>query len=127
MSETENKIKRLQESREKSIPVLVQKFQKLVDETFEAVTQPLPSFEDVTNSDGDVVRTSEEILFHYIDVRNKALDNANSIMEKINKLEIELNAPEILEMDLKSKNESEKNTPAPVPATKSWIKKKTSE
>jgi tRNA(Glu) U13 pseudouridine synthase TruD len=88
---------KLQESRKKSIPDLVAKYQKLVDEIFAAVTAPLPGFKDITKEgeEGDaVIITAEQQMFAFINVRDRALDNANKMMEKINMLEMELYAPE---------------------------------
>ncbi|MBC7845559.1 MAG: hypothetical protein H7Y10_03605 [Flavobacterium sp.] len=116
---------RLQESRKKAIPGLVEKYQKLVDDTFKAVTKELPVFQDRENKEGEVIATSEQQLFMFIDIRNKALDNANNMLLKINQLEIELYAPELFENDLKVKEAEENNTPAPV--KKSWTKKKAEE
>jgi hypothetical protein len=112
--------KRLQESRKKSIPDLVAKYQKLVDETFSAVTKPLPIFSNVENKDGEIISTAEEQLFSFINIRNKALDNANAMLAKVNALEIELNEPELFESDLKAKEIEENNTPEPI--KKNWTK-----
>lgn len=117
--------KRLQDSRRKSIPELVDKYQKLVDETFTAVTAPLPVFKDVVNEDGEITATAEMQMFAFIDIRNKALDNANRMLVKVNELEIELNAPELFESNLKAKEAEENNTPEP--AKRSWTKKKAEE
>lgn len=117
--------KRLQDSRRKSIPVLVDKYQKLVDDTFEAVTKPLPEFKDRENKEGEITATAEMQMFAFIDIRNKALDNANNMLQKINQLEIELNAPELFESNLKTKEAEENNTPEP--AKRSWTKKKAEE
>lgn len=116
--------KRLQDSRRKSIPDLVAKYQKLVDDTFEAVTKPLPEFKD-REKDGEITATAEMQMFAFIDIRNKALDNANNMLQKINQLEIELNAPELFESSLKAKEAEETNTPEP--AKRSWTKKKAEE
>jgi len=112
--------KRLQDSRRKSIPDLVAKYQKLVDDTFDAVTKPLPVFKDVKNEDGEITATAEMQMFAFIDIRNKALDNANRMLVKVNELEIELNAPELFESNLKAKEAEETNTPEP--AKRSWTK-----
>jgi len=117
--------KRLQDSRRKSIPDLVAKYQKLVDDTFDAVTKELPLFEDRENKDGEITATAEMQMFAFIDIRNKALDNANNMLQKINQLEIELHAPELFESNLKSKEAEENNTPEP--AKRSWTKKKAEE
>jgi hypothetical protein len=111
--------KRLQESRKKSIPDLVLKYKKLVNETFDAVTKPLPTFEDRINDKDEVIATAEQQLFSFIDIRNKALDNANNMLAKVNELEIELHAPELFESDLKAKTEE---LGAVEPVKKNWTK-----
>jgi hypothetical protein len=101
---------KLQESRRKSIPDLVEKYQKLVDEIFAAVTAPLPRFKDITkdSDDGDaVIITAEQQMFAFINVRDRALDNANKMMEKINMLEMELYAPELFQTIVKMEAEPE--------------------
>jgi len=126
MEENEKKIleKRLQESRQKSIPELVENYKKLVNETFEAVTKPLPVFTNI-EKDGEVIATAEQQMFAFIDIRNKALDNADRMLQKVNNLEIELNAPELFKSDLKAKESEENNTPEP--PKRSWTKKKAEE
>lgn len=113
---------KLQESRKKSIPDLVNKYQKLVDETFDAVTKPLPSFNNVINEEGEVLMTAEQQLFSFIDIRNKALDNANSMLSKVNQLEMELNNPELFESQMKAIEEQEQASTGTNPA-KRYAKK----
>lgn len=102
---------KLQESRKKSIPELVDKYKKLVENIFEAVTQPLPAFRDIQRGDeedGDTIMiTAEQQMFAFINVRNNALDNANNMLIKINMLEMELNAPEMFEAISKATTEPE--------------------
>lgn len=83
----------LQDKRKVEIPNLIEKYQKLVDMTFEAVSKPLPSFEDIKDEDGDIVKTAEQLLYSFIGVRDCALDKANDILGKINELERELYDP----------------------------------
>lgn len=108
---------KLQESRKKEIPNLVEKYKLLVDETFKIVTTPLPVYENLENEKGEVIQTAEQKQFIDIENRNKALDNANQMLVKVNLLEIELNAPEILE---KEKEEEEESEGKP---KKNWTKK----
>lgn len=102
---------KLQESRKKSIPELVDKYQKLVDNIFDAVTKDLPAFRDIQRNeeeDGDTIMiTAEQQMFAFINVRNNALDNANNMLIKINMLEMELNAPEMFEAISKATTEPE--------------------
>jgi hypothetical protein len=114
-----SEINRLQETRRTSITTLIEKYKKLVDDTYDACTKPLPNFTEIQNKDGEIVSTAEEQLFAFIGVRDKALDNANRILIKINDLEIELNAPELL----KSSEEKEEGEVK----TKNWTKKKAEE
>lgn len=109
----------LQETRKKSITELVAKYKKLVDDTYDACSKELPVFLPLKNKDEEIVASAEEQLFTFIDVRNKALDNADRILFKINRLEIELNNPEMLE------NEKDENEEEGKPTN--WTKKKAAE
>lgn len=116
----------LQKSRKEKIPELVDKYQKLVNEIFEAVTKPLPVFKDVSiDNDGKeaTVITAEQQMFAFINVRNQALDSANNMLLKINNLEMELYAPEAF---YAQKNEDVKEDEGTNKKT-SWTKKKATE
>lgn len=117
---SENNRSALQKSREKSIPDLVDKYQKLVNETYTAVTKPLPDFTDIINEKQEIIATAEMQLFSFIDIRNKALDNADMMLKKINRLEIELYNPELLS-ELKT-SESGEDVKEEGPR-KNWTKK----
>ncbi|MVX36219.1 hypothetical protein [Myroides sp. LoEW2-1] len=84
---------KLQEKRKEEIPNLIEKYQKLVDLTFDAVSKPLPSFKDLEDENGDILKTSEQQLYSFISVRDSALDRADTILGKINDLERELYDP----------------------------------
>ncbi|WP_413512225.1 hypothetical protein [Myroides odoratus] len=84
---------KLQEQRKEEIPKLIEKYQKLVDMTFEAVSKSLPKFEDEKDEEGNITRTSEQLLYSFIGVRDNALDRAEGILGKINELERELHDP----------------------------------
>lgn len=84
---------RLQETRKTEIPELIQKYKKLVDNIYEAVTKPYPKFKDF-EKDGEIISTAEQQMYSFIGARNRALDNANDILEKINELENELHDPD---------------------------------
>jgi len=104
---------KLQESRRKSIPDLVAKYQKLVDMIFDVASKPLPIFKDFKKEgdEGDAVLiTAEQQMFSFINVRDRALDNANNMMQKINMLEMELNNPELFEMISKLEVEQPETT-----------------
>lgn len=89
----------LQKKRKEEIPKLIDKYQKLVDLTFEAVSKPLPKFEDIEDDDGDIIKTAEQLLYSFIGVRDTALDRANGILDKINELERELYDPNFWNKD----------------------------
>lgn len=111
---------KLQTTRKESIKELIKKYKKLVDDTYAACTKELPTFVDIKNKDDEVTATAEEQLFKFINVRDKALDNADKILFKINNLEIELYAPELLKSDEEA---SEQETTG----NKNWTKKKAAE
>lgn len=112
----------LQKTRKEKIPSLIEKYQSLVDKIFQLVAQELPDFNNV-EKEGVIISTAEQQKFFFIDERNKALDNANSIMFKINRLEIELFAPELLELE---KEEAKEELSEGIKQT-NWTKKKASE
>lgn len=110
----------LQKTRKEKIPNLINKYQTLVDKIFDLVGQELPPFTDVIK-EGVVLSTAEQQKFFFIDERNKALDNANSMMFKINRLEIELYSPELLNEEKEEEEETEGK------AKKNWTKVKAAE
>lgn len=106
--------KRLQDSRKKEIPNLVAKYQGLVDGILTICAQDIPKFNDIVvkkeGKDGDqedfMAISAEQQQFAFIEIRNKAIDNANQISVKINLLEIELHAPDLLpDADAEKKEE----------------------
>lgn len=109
----------LQETRKKEIPDLIKKYNKLVDNIFDAVSKPLPEFVDF-EKDGEVLKTAEQQMYLFIDVRNKALDNANNILKKINELENELNDPDYYK---KQEESLEKTVDKPTNTLKKYTKK----
>lgn len=111
----------LQKSRKEKIPALIEKYQSLVDKIFQLVSQELPDFSDV-EKEGVIISTAEQQKFFFIDERNKALDNANSIMFKINRLEIEMFAPELLAQEKEDSKEELSDD-----KKQNWTKKKASE
>jgi hypothetical protein len=95
---------KLQEIRKKTIPNLIEKYQKLINEIFDAASEKLPDFNDVVNSEtNEVSVTAEMQLFSFIQTRKMALDNADLILLKVNELEREL-------IDPNYKPESEEET-----------------
>lgn len=111
--------KYLQETRKREIPDLIKKYNKLVENVFDAVSKPLPNFKDF-EKDGEVIKTAEQQMYSFIDVRNKALDNVNDILKKINELENELNDPDYYK---KQEELSEKPLDKPVNTLKKYTKK----
>lgn len=98
----ENKNQRLQEIRRKEIPTTIEKYKKLVDGIFIEVAKEFPKFKDISvkDDDGDIVKntTAEEQLYNYMLMREKAIDHADRMLNKINQLELELNAPDLLDV-----------------------------
>jgi len=93
----------LQEKRRESIPNLIEKYQKLIDNIFDSVSKELPAFVDILDKDTEEVTvSSEQQLYAFINVRKQALSNANEMMQTINDLERELIDPNYK----KSTNES---------------------
>lgn len=109
---------KLQESRKKEIPNLVEKYKLLVAETFKIVTAPFPIYKNLENEKCEVIQTAEQQQFIDIENRNKALDNANQMLVKVNQLEIELNAPEIPNGEKEEDEEEIEGKPK-----KNWTKK----
>ncbi|EHQ41546.1 hypothetical protein [Myroides odoratus] len=101
---------KLQEKRKKEIPTLIEKYQKLVDDTFDAVSKPLPTFSDITDKDGDIIKTAEQQLYSFLGVRDAALDRADGILGKINELERELHDPTF--WDVVENEDEVKSSPA---------------
>ncbi|MCP1996659.1 hypothetical protein [Flavobacterium sp. HSC-61S13] len=84
----------LQEIRKATIPDLIKKYQKLVDDIFKAAGAPLPVFSNILDKDTDeTISTAEQQLYAFIGVRDTALNTANSILIKINELQRELYDP----------------------------------
>lgn len=112
---------KLQEKRKNEIPTLIEKYQKLVDDTFNAVSKPLPTFTDITDKDGDILKTAEQQLYSFLGVRDAALDRADGILGKINELERELNDPTF--WDVVENEEESKSTPVKKAPIKKFVKK----
>lgn len=110
---------KLQQSRKKEIPELIKRYKSLVDKIFTLVEAELPPFTDIQNKEGEIISTAEQQKFFFLDERNKALDNANRILMKINDLEIELYAPELLESEEEDSNKETENKGQ----KKNWTKK----
>lgn len=83
----------LQSAREEAIPKIISKYEKLVDNIFEAVGQPLPQFQNVEDEDGEIKVTAEQQLYSFIATRKGAVDTADNIMRKVNDLQRELFDP----------------------------------
>lgn len=95
--------KMLQDIRKNKIPDFIEKYQKLIDDTFDAVSKPIPDFQDIIDEKGDIIRTSEQRMFGFIQTRKAAIDSANDISIQINELERELYDPTFFE----AKNEDD--------------------
>jgi 4-hydroxy-3-methylbut-2-enyl diphosphate reductase IspH len=112
-----NSTEKLLSTRKESIKELVERYKKLVDETCAIVNKSLPEFEDKEDDKGVIIQTGEQRLFHYIEVRNQALDNANKMLFKINELELELADPEAFYKE-KEQEHQQNDT-----ETRSWTKR----
>jgi len=99
----------LQEIRKKKIPDVIKKYEKLIEDIFAAVSKPFPTFENFTNSDGEVTQTSEQQMYAFISVRKSAVDNADRMLLQINELERELYDPTFHD---KKENDEDESPPA---------------
>lgn len=96
--------KKLQKSRKDEIPKIINKYQSLIDGILKEVAKAFPTFKDISIKDGDdedtIIRhiTAEEQLYNFMVMRERAIDHADKMSIKINELELELNAPELLEI-----------------------------
>lgn len=92
---------RLQETRKKEIPETIAKYKTLVDGIFKEVAKEFPVFKEISvkDNDGDVIKsvTAEEQLYNFMLMREKAIDHADRMLNKINELELELNAPDLFQ------------------------------
>ncbi len=85
---------KLQATRREAIEDLIAKYKKQVDDIFHQASQPLPKFSDCKDEEtGEIKVTSEQQVYAFIDVRKKALNNANDMLLIINELETEINDP----------------------------------
>jgi mRNA deadenylase 3'-5' endonuclease subunit Ccr4 len=118
---------KLQEIRRKEIPNTIEKYQSLVNEIFTEVAKPFPNFKDIeVSEDGVVIKSisAEEQFYNHTLMREKAVDHADRMINKINNLELELNNPELF---FALKNEEEKSTAEPTVTKRNWTKKKAEE
>lgn len=91
---SDNRDKFLKPTRKEALPKLVEKYSKLVDNIFNAVSKDLPDFKDIDDGDGEIIKTAEQQLFSFVRNRKDALATANEILNTINTLEQEQNDPE---------------------------------
>jgi hypothetical protein len=90
----------LQSTRKEAIEVLIERYKKLANEIFDQVGKPLPNFEDYKDEEDQIITSTEQKLFAFIDVRKGALETGNNILSTINELERELNDPKYYENKL---------------------------
>ncbi len=108
MSE-ESKKTNLQETRKEKIPDIVEKLTMLVDKTLTTASGDYPTFIDVIDPEtSEVKSTSEQQLYHFINVRKEAISNANSMLKQINELERELSDPNYHKKDEEQEETSSK-------------------
>lgn len=122
METTENK--KLQKIRKDEINNVIAKYKTLFDAIIKQVSTEVPTFKniEVKDKEGEVLNTvsAEEQMYNFMLMREKAVDHADRMLNKINLLEIELNAPDLF-VAMKTPEESEKSTPAA--NKKNWTKK----
>ncbi|WP_412464206.1 hypothetical protein [Flavobacterium mekongense] len=100
MEETITNSNNLQETRKKEIPEIIKKYKFLIDEIFKEVAKAIPTFTALTIASKDSDEKSyqisaEEQMYNYLLMREKMIDHADKMLNKINVLELELYAPEI--------------------------------
>lgn len=122
METTENK--KLQKIRKDEINNVIGKYKTLFDAIITQVSTEFPTFKniDIKNDDGEITSTitAEEQLYSFMLMREKAVDHADRMLNKINLLEIELNAPELYSVINNTDDETKNNQ---TPVKKSWTKK----
>jgi len=80
-------------TRKETILDLISKYKRQVDDIFIWTMKPIPDFADISNEDGEVVQTSEQRVYSFINARKNALNLADEILLKIQDLECELYDP----------------------------------
>lgn len=119
---------KLQEIRRKQIPITIEKYQGLVDGIFTEVAKPFPKFKDieVCNEEGAIIKSTsaEEQFYSHTLMREKAVDHADRMINKINNLELELYNPELF---YSLKNEEETPSQEQTVTKRNWTKKKAEE
>lgn len=100
MEETITNSNNLQETRKKEIPEIIKKYKFLIDEIFKEVAKAIPTFTAFTiaskdNDEKSYQISAEEQMYNYLLMREKMIDHADKMLNKINVLELELYAPEI--------------------------------
>lgn len=107
---------KLQKIREAEIPNTIAKYKTLIDAIFTEVAKPFPPFTDINIKKDDEVVSSisaEEQLYNFMLMREKAVDHADRMLNKINELELELYAPELFYSLKKAETEVKSVTPEP--------------
>lgn len=108
----------LQESREKEIPNIIEKYKKLADQILTQVSSTVPTFKEINLKDGeDIIKTisAEEQLYNFMLMREKAVDHADRLYNKINNLELEKNSPELFKSLQNKENVPAANIDVPAP------------
>lgn len=127
MEDIENNKAKLQEIRRKEIPTTIEKYKALVDGIFEQVAEKFPTFKDINLSneedEGGKTITAEEQLYSFMLMREKAIDHADRMLNKINNLELELNNPEVFELLNKEEITGKSETKVPINPAKKHVRK----
>lgn len=108
----------LQESREKEIPNIIEKYKKLAEQILTQVSSPVPEFKDINLKEGeDTIKniSAEEQLYNFMLMRERAVDHADRLYNKINNLELEKNSPELFKSLQNKENVPTANNDAPAP------------
>lgn len=98
---------KLQKTRKERIHDVIERYTLLIDKIFKEVSTELPKFKDRVNKEGEVLKTAEEQKYEYISLRQRALQNADTMLHSINSLELELYEPEELVKKEEAKEEED--------------------
>lgn len=98
---------KLQKTRKERIHDVIERYTLLIDKIFKEVSTELPKFKDRVNKEGEVLKTAEEQKYEYISLRQRALQNADTMLHSINSLELELYEPEELVKKEETKEEED--------------------
>jgi hypothetical protein len=106
---------RLQDIRREEIPNTIAKYKALVEGIFDQVANEYPPFKDIDIKNEEEVSiksiSAEEQLYNFMLMREKAIDHADRMLNKINLLELELKAPDLLLLENKQMDQPIETAP----------------